>query len=101
MHGLSLSLGVSLPSLRLRMRAAPQYFRVVCRCEGSVGTPRRVSPAGKPGSGLRDAPGPSLLSYRPSGSALRVSAAAEAAFRSLRPVERSADHRRVRSVCCS
>lgn len=44
----SLSLcGCLSPSLRLRMRAAPQYFRVVCRCEDSVGTPRRVSPAGK------------------------------------------------------
>lgn len=105
LHRRPVSLPVSLPlcgclspSLRLRMRAAPQYFRVVCRCEDSVGTPQRVSPVGKLGSGLKDAPGSPLLSPRSSGSRLRVSAAAEAAFRSLRPVERSADHRRVRSV---
>lgn len=80
------------------MRAAPRYFRVVCRCGNSVGTPRRVSLAGKLGSSVKDAPGFWLLLPRASGFALRGYAAAEAAFRSLRPVERSADHRRVRSV---
>lgn len=92
--------GCLSPAPRLRMRAALPYFRVVCRCADSVGTPRRVSPAGKKSSVPLSKTLPASRSclrgpQAPLGGTLLT---AEAAFRSLRPVERSADHRRVRAV---
>lgn len=94
---LSLSVGVSRP-LSPSVGVAPPPS--VCACAlllstsvlcVAVRTPldsAEVSPSGKLGSALKHAPDCSLLCPRSSGSALRVSAAAGAPFRSLGPVER-------------